>query len=268
MLCRDVQRMLDSRMQMGEELPRMAAEHLQSCESCQSEDDRRQALAASLRDSVRRITVPASLDSGIRRQLRRQKTRSEAPRMQWIMAFAATLAIAGGLTLIWEPRLASVRNKDLAPDAKISQLLQVGFDEHIHCKHGKEYTFQPNSVEKLNAQLGPEFIDFLQSLRLAQPNIGILQAHRCSYQNRNFIHVVLEDGGKAVSVLLMPQYSVGSDKHANQLIQATTGDVSVALLEEKKYVSYVVSDLTPAQNRQLDHVIEPALRKYTQSLSA
>ena len=268
MLCRDVQRMLNSRTQMDEELPFIVAEHLRTCASCQSENDMRQAVAASLRDSVRRIAIPTSLNRAIHRQLRPQNTRVEAPRMQWIMALAATLAITGGLALVWKPQFASVKQENLAFDVNTSQLLQVGFDEHIHCKHGKEYTFQPNSVEKLKAELGPEFAGFLQSLRLAQPNIRILQAHRCSYQNRNFTHVVLEDGDKAVSVLLMPQYAARSGRYGNQLIQATTRDVSVALLEGKKYVSYVVSDLSPAQNQQLAHAIEPALMKYTQNLSA
>lgn len=268
MLCRDVQKILNSRTQMDEELPRMAEEHLRTCAQCQSENDMRQALAASLRDSVRRITVPASLDSSICRRLRHQNTRIAAPRMQWMMALAATLAIAGGLALVWKPQFASVNKENLAFDVNTSELLRVGLDEHIHCKHGKEYTFQPNSVEKLRAQLGLEFADFLQSLRLAQPDIRILQAHRCSYQNRHFTHVVLEDHDKAVSVLLMPQYSTHSGKYASQLIQATTRNVSVALLEGKKFVSYVVSDLSPVQNRQLASEIEPALKKYTQSLSA
>jgi hypothetical protein len=150
--------------------------------------------------------------------------------------------------------------------------MQIGFNEHVQCKHGKEYTFQPQSISKMTASLGPEFTAFLQSIRHTEPEFKILQAHRCSFRGRVFTHVVLEENGTAVSVMLMPKgpgdFVRPDDASSKQFLPGTQAGMTGALLNGPAYISYVVSELSPAKNLELANQIQPALSKYTHRLSA
>lgn len=220
---------------------------------------------ASLQKSVNRIPVPASLEVSIRRRLRAQASRQNNQPLRWLAAAAAaTLVIAASLTAVSGLRPA------MSPE--LTRLMQIGFDEHVHCKHGKEYPFQPQSISKMTAILGPEFTAFLENVRHAEPELNLLQAHRCSYRGRVFTHVVLEENGSAVSVMLMPKgpgdFVRPEGASSSQFLPATQAGMTGAVLNGPVYVSYVVAEVSASKTLKLANMIQPALRQYTHRLSA
>ena len=98
----------------------------------------------------------------------------------------------------------------------------------------------------------------------------VVEAHRCSYRDRHFVHLVLRDGSSLVSVVLTrkaPGESLGRLAPKLELASlpvygAATDRYQIAAFETRDHLAYVVSDLPATQNLELMADLAPAVSEF------
>jgi hypothetical protein len=178
------------------------------------------------------------------------------------MAIAAALIIAAGAFYFWPqdggPPKADQEQVIARLSSQVAPIMAVGLKQHLHCGVFREYPVTAPTPADLarDKQVSAALIDAVESH--APEGIHVVMAHRCSYQGRDYIHVVARGQGHLMSLLIVRRGDgdgVGPDATAS----ARSGpDIyAVNALETPGYMVYVVSDESPAENRKALEAMGP-----------
>ena len=144
---------------------------------------------------------------------------------------------------------------------QVVDIMRVGLGDHLHCAYFRKFPNVPPTAEELVAKIAPQYAPLLPAIREQGPaGHQILLAHQCVFQDRSFIHVVLEDHGKLLSLVITGRQpgesfgegsvgSVGNSAGAT-ICQAAAKQFAIAGFEAGDYLAFVVFDHSGQDNLQ------------------
>lgn len=248
-------------------------QHLATCTECAETLSFRQALRQKVRSAADGAPVPADLVARVRTRLDSQRTWSFR---HWsaLAAAAMFVLVAGGLVVTQKSG-----SRSNAPEvvmlsqiyAQTSPLLRVGLQDHIHCARFQSYPAQGPTLEALAAGLGPDFRDLVKIVHDHAPQgLQVIEAHRCEFGTRKYIHVVARQGEQLLSLVITERgsgeslgnelKSVLSESGVN-LYAANHADFQVAAFQTAHYLTYLISNVSPSENVNAMRAMTPALRE-------
>lgn len=240
-----------------------------------------QNLQTRLKSAVKSVSPPPFLEARVKANLAAGRRSS---RWIWKLAPAAALMVFAGFFIAYQ--LGNFRYSRESQDSYISSvsgrmavLMRVGLGDHIHCAVFRKYPKNPPTVAQFIEKMGPQYSGILPIVREHVPgDYQILMAHQCGYQNRRFVHVVLRNGSRLLSVVLTRK-SAGEGFTAERLAPALTeSGVSVytssaqrfetAAFESRDYAVYVISDLPKEDNVRMMRSMAPQLKAFLDKLES
>jgi anti-sigma factor RsiW len=233
--------------------------HLEGCPQCAAELNTRARVRAQLQAAVRGTPAPAGLEGRIQRAVRAQ--RSHKPVGLYVLAAAAVvilcLAVGNLVRVKMHPEEAILQKAS----GRLAAVLNVGLRDHLHCAVFRKYSRQPETVERMASQLGPEFAGLAPLVKAKLPaDFRIIQGHRCRAGGRQYVHFIAAGGGKLLSLILTRKQP--GEALSGGIYQEGVDRYQVVGFESHDYLVYVISDLDAQQNLQLAASLAPAVRDY------
>ena len=239
--------------------------HLEACSACAAESKEHAALKSRVRDAVRAQEPSLELADKVRSRLQTEQSRPwwtlpwTAPK--WTMA-VATLVVASAVAWIVAPRDSFPALDDRpAQDAYIQRIsaslagvLRPGLADHVHCAIFRTGPADAPSAAAMIAGLGA-YRDLIPAVNSAKQWRAVT-AHQCSYLDRKYVHVIMSDGDRPISLVIArkeegesfagmkPIVTVGGVP----LYQSETAGYRVAGFETGRHLAFLVSGLGNAEN--------------------
>jgi len=238
---------------------------------------KQKAVPDRLRESVRTLTgaVPG----------RRRSFRS-VPALGWA-AIAACALVAFGF-VIWktilddgaysEGELVAEAVEDDAAGLTVDQVLAIRVTYHIRCAvtYYKGETPHYTSAQ-MRTSLGPEFAGLLDVVRVGLESGEVVVAHRCSFEGRRYVHMILHRGDEMLSYILTKKRAGEEYRSEHQPIETVethalySGSVqgyTVAGFETAEYLVYLASELRPELNIAVISGLLPGTVAHLKGVSA
>lgn len=269
--CKKTREYLDYYMsnELATETSHEVMKHLERCERCSEELRAREQVKSSLQRAVLRDTIPPDLQARIQKSIR------QPPSFQpWIMALAAMFVVAVG---VWGAlRLWSGREEAGATQASFNDtgIMKIGLGNHVHCAIDSGFENRAFTDEEMAAKLGDEFAGLASLVKEKIPASAyrVIVGHRCKFNDRRFVHLILKNEQATVSVVVTRKdgesFSQASDviKAAGVAVhQSRMDNFEVAGFETRDYLAFVVSNLPRDKNSMIAALIAPAVRDYLES---
>ncbi len=261
------------------------AQHLGDCAACAALLDARQGVKSILQRAIANETAaPVALRARIRRELRQPSTAwqrvfswFDGLNHKWMLAAAAAalLVTIGGLSWVRrQPASGMSEIASLQREATVTEhnarILKIGFGNHVHCAVARDDSAGPRSFAQMAQAIGYAWIELVPLVKEHVPtDYRVMIAHRCKFEGRAFIHLILSNQQTLLSLVLTPKNGEAFD--AQEAIAQIAGvtlhqmreqNYSVAGFETAAYLGYVVSGLTAEQNLQLALRLAPAVTEF------
>ena len=252
--------------------------HLKGCTACTGFLKEKARIKASLRSAVMRQEVPGDLQERIQKSLRRRRPES----YQWMLAAAAAaLVLLGGA---WGALRLQHRSHSGLPDsdgaiaAAIAEqdaaVMNIGLGDHIHCAIDSGFANQHFSDEEMSRALGPDYQGLVSLVRgKASDNLEVMAGHRCQYDGREFVHLVLKNAQAVLSVVITRKtgesfYGENARKMQSNsaLRHVRIQELEVAGFETKDYLAFVVSNLQMKDNLRVASALAPDLQGFLRGI--
>jgi anti-sigma factor (TIGR02949 family) len=253
-------------------------QHIVSCEDCSRVLESRGRMKQLVRNAVAREEAPRELAAALRDRFRSERRSFFAhDTARWMMAAAAVLilAIAGVKGLRWD-RVIRFGGDDSVlqtVSARVQEVLRIGLVDHLHCAILAEkwkgfVSFDEMKTNTRRSALGPEFIDLVPAV---QAKLGsgykIVDGHRCTANNRQYIHLILTGRGDRILSLVITEKKNESFTQADAvavlkasgipIYRDRQGKYEIAGFESDKYMAYVVSNLDRDSNLNVAAALAP-----------
>lgn len=220
-----------------------------------------------LKRAIDSQAVPAHLETKVRASIRSLEPQSK-PKIfgNWMFVGIGTAALAAValFTFSWMNNHSPQRTDEYIAHlrTKVSKVMGVGLGDHIHCAYFRKYPAQPPTVAVMQKELGPEYAGLLDAVRAKVPDaFRVRLAHRCGYQGRKFVHLVLKNDERIMSVVLATKKD-GEALSAERLVPALASagvllyqqhaeSFQVAAFESSQHLVYLISDLPAEKNMQM-----------------
>jgi anti-sigma factor (TIGR02949 family) len=289
--CRKVRTYLDSYLnnELLVETNHEVLKHLQSCEECARLLDDSARLKLQLKRAVTSEQAPSELRARIRNDIRRTRRpsfRINALNTPWMLAAAAAVllgAIALGVfyrparTNSSSPRPLSL-TADVSAGDKTGQILKVGFEDHVFCAIDHDMADKQFTPEQMSERLGPEYQGLVAAVQTKLPEeYTIVVGHRCRYQKREFIHLILRRQTEIVSLIVtkkndeaFPASGAGAVLRSagDPIYEAAWNNLQVAGMETRDHLIFVVSNNSRTQNEQIASTLAPVIGDFVRKIEA
>ena len=166
----------------------------------------------------------------------------------------------------------------VAPGDVTGQLLKVGFDNHVFCSIDHKLADKQFTPEHMAESLGPEYAGLVGLVKEKMPSAyTVAVGHRCHYQGREFIHLIMRDQNDVVSLVItrkngesFPANGVAAIEQAagGPIYKAAWANQQVAGLETRDYLVFVVSNESSAANLQIAASLAPSVRGFLARLES
>ncbi|MEX2300655.1 MAG: zf-HC2 domain-containing protein [Bryobacterales bacterium] len=269
--CESVREHLDAYLS-GQASPLVRNEvsgHLTCCPHCANELETRRKLRESLKAAVQRSSVPPFLEARIRQSLAGKKTERRSLWI-WAPAFALAAALAIAFLTGWvgarhsQPWEMAKQDQATFIDGLYGQvvdIMRVGLGDHLHCAYFRKFPDEPPTAEQLVAKIGPQYAPLLPAIREQAPaGHQVRLAHQCVFQDRSFVHIIVEDKGKLLSLVITRKqpgesFRDGSIPAAGNaagpaIYPDAAEQFAMAGFEAGDYLAFVVSDHDGQENLQ------------------
>ena len=253
--------------------------HLETCGACSRTLEDRARLKAQLKHAVMQEYAPAALRERIASDLRRGRVFSFNRASLALAAAAAVLVIAAVTFFTWGPpkNQLSLQAK-VAPADVTGQILKIGFDDHVFCAIDHQLANKQFTPDQMSEKLGPEYVGLVELVKEKMPqDFTVVVGHRCHYQGREFIHLIMRNQYDVVSLVITRKNGEAfpTDGVAS-LVQATGGPIyqaawanqQIAGLETRDHLVFVVSNKTNDTNMQIASSLEPSVRDFLARLES
>jgi hypothetical protein len=252
--------------------------HLESCQECAGELESRLRVKRVLQRAVKKDVAPITLQHRIHREIRKQQQPATGyPWKTWMLAAAAMLVVAvvgwGVFQGVRSNRaaLAAAKEQDV-------EVLTVGLNNHLHCAVDRQFADKHFTDEEMSAKLGPEFIGLVGLVKeKVQSSYDVVVGHRCSFKKRDYIHLILKNQSKVMSLVLTRKNGEAFSKAALGNVIEAAGipmradrlqDYEVTGFETRDYFAFVVSNLDRQENALVAANLAPAVRDYLAKLES
>ena len=253
--------------------------HLEKCEACSRSLEDRVRVRAQLKRAVIREYAPTSLQERIRSDLRHARGfRSNAFSFS-LVAAAAVLVIAVVTFFTFTPGKSSLSlQAEVAPGDVTGQVLKIGFDDHVFCSIDHNFANKRFTAEQMSEKLGPDYMGLIELANEKMPqDYAVVVGHRCHYQGREFIHLIMRNQKDVVSLVITRKKgeafqadSVAAITEAarGRTYHATWANQHVAGLETRDHLVFVVSIETNDANLQIATSLAPSVRDFVARLES
>ena len=245
--------------------------HLETCGACSRSLEDRARLKARLKRAVMQEYAPAALRERIASDLRRGRGFSFNRVSLALAAAAAVLVIAAVTFFTWGPpkNQLSLQAKVAAADVT-GQILKIGFDDHVFCAIDHQLANKQFTPEQMAEHLGPEYAGLVALVKERMPRAyTVAVGHRCHYQGREFIHLIIRNQNDVVSLVITRKNGEAFRTDAvaaiaqaagSPIYQAAWANQQVAGLETRDHLVFVVSNETSDANLQMATSLAPSVR--------
>jgi anti-sigma factor (TIGR02949 family) len=260
---------------LSDELPaetrRGVLSHIEVCTDCREALESRRRVNELLRGAVRKDAAPLALRQRIRQDLRKA---SSPAWHRWMLAAAAMIALvaAGGVAVRLLNRAAPVRPQAVATTDANVRLLEIGLGDHVHCAIDKGFANLALTEEQMAEKLGADFIGLVAAVREQAPeSYRVAVGHRCKFNGREFVHLILKNQRATVSLILTRKAGESFTRDDVATVLESVGapvygahrqGFEVAGFEAGDYLAFVVSDLGGDDNLQIASTLAPAVRDF------
>jgi hypothetical protein len=241
-------------------------------------DEQEADLTERLRTAVKGVQAPPLMEGRIRAALRASAGPSHAVRWPLLLTAAGALVLCAVGAFEYEH--GAFRLNSGSQDAYVASIsayvprvLRVGLGDHIHCAVYRKYPEHPESLQKMIADLGPDFMPLLPVVRSKVPgNLQLVMAHRCSYKHRRFVHFTFKNSDTLLSLVIAHKQE-GEQLSGLELGQALMQSgipiyrtevqrFQIAAFDAGDYLAYVASDLSTGQNSQIAAALSPGVQSF------
>jgi hypothetical protein len=217
-----------------------------------------------LQSAVHNIEVPPYLEARIRARL-------DAPEPSWglrLIPIAAALCVMVAVGAFLTQRHFSEEEYISEVSAPVSALMRVGLGDHVHCSYFHKFPANPPTVEELVRKMGPTYAALIPVVRRQVPeNCQLVMAHECSYHNRKFVHLTLKSDTNLMS-LVIARKGPGETFGSAGVMQAASARFQIASFEDRDYLVYFISDLSPEKNSEMMRAMAPGVRAFLAKLES
>lgn len=278
--CRKINSYLDAYLdsELSEETIQEVLQHLENCPRCTQQLAAREQAKKALHQAVNKDVVPSGLELRIQNNLRKKSADLPLKFPGWVLAVAATVILSAiGLGVFQAIQANRASQAIEQASLQNTAILQVGLGNHVHCAIDKGLANKQFTEAEMQDRLG-EFAGLVPSLRQQIPSTyQIVIGHRCKFNNRQFVHLILKDKEKVASVTLtaitdeafsathLPTIiqSAGIDLH-----QARLSEYEVTGFEHNGYLAFVTSNLEKQENLALVSGLVPAIQDFLSKVKA
>jgi anti-sigma factor RsiW len=277
--CHNIRELLDPYLdnEVMVETSQSVLDHLALCPGCAAESERRIELRRLLRtvftleDDIDRDSENIS-----RRRIEIALTQERRPRrtakIVWA-ALAASLILVVGLAY-WrigntaKPANASAINQPASPPPILTaDLNRNDVENHQVCalSYPPNWTLEPQRVAR---NLTPRFAPLVDAIGRNHAAYKLIEGHICSYQQRQYTHLIFRGNGHTVSVFIERDDSRGKPKPSRprEIDQVSLEAYQVATVDTGRHRISVVSDLGSVENFALAKQLVPATLSFIQQL--
>jgi hypothetical protein len=253
--------------------------HLERCKACSRSLEGRARLKAQLKRAVMQDYAPATLRERIGVDLRRSRGFSFNTLSLSLAAAAAVLVIAMATFFTSGPtRNALSLQAQVASGDVTGQVLKIGFDNHVNCTIDHKLANEQFTAEQMSEMLGPEYAGLVALVKEKMPEAyTVAVGHRCDYQGREFIHLILRNQDNVVSLVItrkngeaFPAGGAGAVLQASgvPIHETSWHKIQVAGMETRDYLAFVISNKNLEGNEQIASSLAPAVSGFLRKLEA
>jgi anti-sigma factor RsiW len=279
--CKRVRSYLDSYLnnELMVETNHEVLTHLETCEACSRSLEDRARLKEQLKHAVMQEYAPVALSERIGRDLRRSRGFSFNTLSLSLAAAAAVLVIAAVTLLTSSPA-----GKPLSLQAEVARgdvtghVLKIGFDDHVFCAIDHQLANRQFTPEQMSDRLGPEYAGLVALVNERMPrDYAVVVGHRCHYQGREFIHLIMRTQNDVVSLVItrkngeaFPTGGVATIVQAagGPIYSAAWANQQVAGWETRDHLVFVVSNETMDTNLQIASTLALPVRDFLARLES
>ena len=259
---------------LSDELPaetrRGVLNHIEACADCREVLESRRRVKDVLRGAVLKDAAPPALRERIRQDIRGGASPAWH---RWLLVAAAMIALVavGGTALRMLRRAEPVQPQAVASADANTRLLEIGLGDHVHCAIDKGFASLAFTEEQMAEKMGPDFTGLVAAVReKTTENYKVAVGHRCKFNGREFVHLILKNQRATVSLVLTKKAGEAFTQDATTVLEAAgipvygahMSGIEVAGFEAGDYLAFVVSDLGGGDNLQMAATLAPAVRDF------
>jgi hypothetical protein len=266
--------------------------HLDKCADCTAELETRMRLKSALKRAVMAEEEPPYLGAKLRDSLGQYEASRSRPwyLREWTMVAAAASVAILSVAIWMRPGSALSDLDEVAQNtyiqrvsASLHRVLRTGLGDHLHCTIARKWPenfTEGKAPLKPHQELGPDFEAAKPLVKQLVPaEFEMVQAHRCGYGNRRFVHFAFRDAkGSFLSVVIASKEG-GEVLSASELVPALqqagvlvyqqgVENYHVAGFESRNYFATVISDQSRERNLAIAGELAPALTAYLNGLKS
>ena len=281
--CKRIRSYLDSYLnnELLVETNHEVLKHLEACEACSCSLNDRARLKDQLKSAVMQEYAPVALRERISANVRSGRRFNLSTFAFAVAAAAAVLVIALTVSFVLKSNSgkeplslhAEVRRGDVT-----GRLLKIGFDDHVYCAIDHGMANRQFTVEQVSERLGAEYAGLAEVLKQRMPqDYRVVVGHRCHYQAREFIHLIMRNQSDEVSLVITRKNGEAFPAAGASAIAQAAGmpiyerswqNVQVAGMETRDCLVFVVSNSTQDDNLQIATRLAPSVREFLNKLEA
>lgn len=264
MNCRDFHELLDSYLsdELLTETNHDILRHLDGCAECRSEIEARRMVRARLRSAVRGASeyeMSNHFEERLRSTLAGRRStegiRSRGffgLRAGWVAAAACVLVIAGLGTFytMRNPAAAEIASRPAVLRANTlppSDIVNVAATDHENCAV-KYFTDRPETTV---AKVRPEYRELARvvssEIKGVLKDCDLIDSHSCGYGGVRFSHVVMNNDGQMLSVLVTRDHP-DAEKAVGEVLNFESEKYSISRVNVRDRAVFVVSKLDSESN--------------------
>ena len=254
--------------------------HLETCEPCNRALDDRARLKAQLKRAVIQEYAPPALRERIVSDLRRRRGFNfRAFSLAVATAAAAAVLVIAAATFFTSN---SGKKPPLSLQAEVArgdvtgQVLKIGFDDHVLCSIDHQMANKQFTAEQMSDRLGPEYAGLVALVKEKLPaDYTVVVGHRCHYQGREFIHLIMRTQGNVVSLVITRKNGEAFPVDRAASIMLASGvpihetswyNIQVAGMETRDHLVYVISNKTQEGNERIAASLAPAVSDFLKKM--
>jgi hypothetical protein len=188
---------------------------------------------------------------------------------------ALALVLVGGWMVLQQRQTQDAYIRTVS--SRLSVILQVGLRDHIHCAVFGKYPKDPPAFAQMAQEMGPQYAALVPLVKDRLPDqYRIVLAHRCGYQGRKYVHMVLKGRASLLSLVITKKNAGESfpDFKLTRALEAAGVPVyreevdqfQVAGFLTQDYLAYLISDLPAENNLQLAAALAPGVHDFLSKL--
>jgi anti-sigma factor RsiW len=250
--------------------------HLGSCADCIAESERRLEVRnllkamSTLDDDYQRDTEHV-LRRRIEAALQKEQRWRLTANVRWALLAASLIVLIGlaywRITSVTTPTISSAINIPTPnADASVASFDRDAVGNHQACA----LTYPPSWTydrQRIARELTPRFASLIDAVGRNHSSYELIEGHICSYQTRQYAHLIFRGNGHTVSVFIEQHEPISKPvPPPEEIAQTQYTSYEVASVDTQLHRIYLVSDLTSDENVALAKQLFPGTLGFVQKL--